>query len=95
MESGGETPCLRRQRRARWFLDEGDADAAAAELEAGDDFPLGEAEFPALAQALFRRGLAALYEEGQASVCSWDEAELVVVARIRRRQQAAPAPKPP
>jgi hypothetical protein len=94
MDDGAEDPGWSRSIWARWWLDHDDAGAAASELEPGDEVDVLDDEFPALAQALHRMGLAAIYEDGHLHVHTPDEAAQILAA-IACDQLAASDRRPP
>ena len=83
MDGDAEDPGWGRSTWARWWLDHDDAQAAALELEAGDEIDVSSEEFPALARALHQQGLAAIYEEGHVHVHTPDEADQILAAMAR------------
>jgi hypothetical protein len=95
MDGDAEDPGWGRSTWARWCLDHDDAQAAALELEAGDEIDVvSEEEFPALARALHRQGLAAIYEDGHVHVHSQEEAQQIL-AEIEAENLAASKRRPP
>jgi hypothetical protein len=94
MAGGDEDPGWGRSTWARWLLDHDDAQAAALELEAGDDVDVPPEEFPALARALHGHGLAAIYEDGHVHVHTPAEADQIL-AEMARDALAAGDRMPP
>jgi hypothetical protein len=53
---------------ARWFVFQDEVDEAARVLQPGDGMLLGRSDYLNLTAALERRGLSAIYDEGQGLV---------------------------
>ncbi len=85
---------------ARWWLEHDDVDEAARTLEPGDQVAAGKADFRDLREALERRGLTAIYEEGTAFVYTHAQAQRLleevaldcVASAERRPPGRSPAP---
>jgi hypothetical protein len=74
MPAEDETPDWSRGEAARWWLEHDEPGKAAAELEPGDDLVVSDADFPELAKALTKRGLAAIHDEERAYIYTAEEA---------------------
>lgn len=79
---------------ARWWLDRGDVNRAAESLDPGDELRASDSEFPALAEAVERRGLRALFAEGVAYVHAPEEAARIERQLDDRRGPARATPLP-
>jgi hypothetical protein len=88
-----EEPGWSRSEWALWWLDHDEVDEAARALEPGDALTITKVDFRDLAAALNRRGLVAVYEDGQAFVYTREQAPQAepVVAGERRPPRSNPA----